>query len=127
MPRSNHDGDGESAQDVARRLRGFRRQVKLTQEQLARAALVSPKFVSEIENGHVNVSVGVLQRVVEHGLKIPLALFFASDPADDVMADVSILLELVAGQPVAVRRRVIRMVRALLDDDGATDGKRRER
>lgn len=103
--------------DVARRVRLFRIQAGLTQEQLARAAKVTPKFVSQIENGHVNASIGVLRRIVEDGLRIPLAVFFGSDPADDVIGDVSIILEMLAMQPVTIRRRAIRLVRAMLGED----------
>jgi transcriptional regulator with XRE-family HTH domain len=103
--------------DVARRVRSFRTQAGLTQEELARAAKVTPKFVSQIENGHVNASIGVLSRIVEDGLRMPLALFFGSDPADDVTGDVSIILELLATEPATVRRRAIRLVRAMLGDE----------
>jgi len=95
----------------------FRSQAGLTQEELARASQVTSKFISQLENGHVNASIGVLQRVVEEGLVIPLALFFGSDPEDDVIGDASTILALLAGQPVAVRRRVIRLVRALIAED----------
>lgn len=107
----------EGAADIARRVHAFRRQAGLTQEELARAADVTAKFVSQIENGHVNVSVGVLQRVVEDGLGIPLAMFFGADPSDDVMADARTLLALVATQPANVRRCAIRLVRALVEDE----------
>lgn len=89
----------------------------MTQEELARAAKVTPKFVSQLENGHVNASIAVLQRVVEDGLGVPLAMFFGSDPADDVLGEVSTILQLLADQPLDVRRRAIRLVRALIDDD----------
>ena len=103
--------------EVARRVRAFRTQANMTQEQLARAAGVTPKFVSQLENDHVNVSIGVLQRVVEKGLGMPLALFFGSDPADDVMGDVSTVLSILAEQPPAIRRTAIRLVRALVDGE----------
>lgn len=102
--------------EVARRVRAFRTQASMTQEQLARAAGVTPKFVSQLENDHVNVSIAVLHRVVEKGLGMPLALFFATDPADDVMGDVSTVLSLLAGRPPELRRTAIRLVRALVSD-----------
>src|SRR5690348_7686625 len=76
-------GEEAGATEIARRVRLFRKQADLTQEELARAANVTPKFVSQLENGHVNASIGVLRRVVEHGLQIPLAMFFSGDPDED--------------------------------------------
>jgi len=100
----------------------------MTQEELARSAKVTPKFVSQLENGHVNASIAVLQRVVEEGLGIPLAMFFGSDPADDVIGDASTILQLLATQPLDVRRRAIRLVRALLEDEPTrSDGNGRKR
>ena len=102
--------------DVSRRLRQFREHRGLTQEVLARHAKLTPKFVSQIENGHVNPSIAVLQRLVEDGLNIPLALFFASELGDD-RGDLSTLLALVSAQPPDVRRRVLRVMKALLEPD----------
>lgn len=109
--------DGKPALDVARRVRTFRTQAGMTQEQLARAAKVTPKFLSQLENGHVNASIAVLARVVEDGLSMPLATFFGADPDDDVVAEVSTIIALLAGQPEPVRRCAIRLIRALIEGD----------
>lgn len=86
---------------------------KLTQEELARSAKVSAKFVSQLENGHVNVSIGVLQRVVEDGLGLSLSTFFAVDGVSDEAARI---IEMLAGQPAGVRQVAYRLVRALIDE-----------
>lgn len=109
--------DGKPALDVARRVRAFRTQAGMTQDELARAAKVTPKFLSQLENGHVNASIAVLARVVEDGLSMPLATFFGADPDDDVVAEVSTIVALLAGQPEPVRRCAIRLIRALLEND----------
>jgi transcriptional regulator with XRE-family HTH domain len=97
--------------DVGQRLRAHRAAAGLTQEVLARRAHLTGKFVSQIENGHVNPSVDALMRLVEHGLGIPTAAFFAGVDGDDVRDDL-IKLEAL----VAVRRRVLRTIRALCDE-----------
>lgn len=114
--------DGKPALDVARRVRTFRMQAGMTQEQLARAAKVTPKFLSQLENGHVNASIAVLARVVEEGLSMPLANFFGADPDDDVVAEVSTVVSLLANQPESVRRCAIRLIRALVESDARQDG-----
>ena len=99
--------------DIGARLRYFRTTSGITQEALARAAKLTPKFVSQIENGHVTPSIGVLSRLVEDGLRLSLAAFFAGDSDDDVRDDLAKLVALFASQPAAVRRRAFRVLKAL--------------
>ncbi len=105
------------AADFGTRLRHFREARGLTQEALARAANLSAKFVSQIENGHTNPSIDVVARLVERGLELPLSAFFARDLSDDSRADLAQLLALLGGQHVAVRRRALRVLKALCEED----------
>jgi transcriptional regulator with XRE-family HTH domain len=105
--------------DVGARLRYFRTSSGITQEVLARSAKLTPKFVSQIENGHVNPSIGVLWRLVEDGLHLPLAAFFAGDAHDDLRDDLARLVALFASQPSPIRRRALRVLKALcVEHDG---------
>lgn len=125
MGRAVERDEGDNATEIGRRVRLFRTQADMTQEELGRAANVTPKFVSQLENGHVNASIGVLRRVIEQGLQIPLALFFGGDPDEDVVGDAATLLGLLATQPARVRRCAIRVVRALIDcEQGQPEGAR---
>jgi transcriptional regulator with XRE-family HTH domain len=72
----------------------------MTQETLARRAKVTPKFISQIENGRVNPSIGVLERIVVDGLRLTLGMFFLWHP-----------------DAAESRRRVLRVVAVLCDDD----------
>ena len=83
----------------------------MTQEALARAAGVTPKFVSQIENGHVNPSIGVLGRLVG-ALRLTFGVFFTWDPHD---GDVSTVVALMHAQPSEFRKRLIRAVEVLCD------------
>jgi transcriptional regulator with XRE-family HTH domain len=98
-------------------MRHFRTTAGITQDALARAAKLTPKFVSQIENGHVNPSIAALARLVEDGLGIPLAAFFATDSSGDMRDDLAKLVALFATQPRAVRRRALRVMKALCADD----------
>jgi transcriptional regulator with XRE-family HTH domain len=104
---------------VGARLRHFRNTARLTQEDLARSARLTAKFVSQIENGHVNPSIGVITRLVVDGLNMPLAAFFASDSADDVRDDLHRLSALLSGQPAHVRQRALAVIKALVEEDAA--------
>lgn len=84
----------------------------LTQEDVARRAGITPKFLSQIENGHSNPSIAVVERLVEDGLMMTLSEFFSDGvtPRDDV-AKIRVAL---AGQSAAVRRQALAIVKALV-------------
>lgn len=105
-----------SPRDLARRLRRFREAAAITQEVVAKRARISAKFISEIENGHVNPSLDVVARLVEDGLQIPLSAFFSDDKTGDVRGDLAQLEALFGGQPAVVRRRAIRVLKALCEE-----------
>ncbi len=107
--------DGDAHGSVGARLRQFRLSAGITQEALANSAKLTPKFVSQIENGHVNPSIGVLSRLVEDGLRLPLSVFFADgDQSDDnIHDDLAKLSALFAEQPVGVRRLALRVLQVL--------------
>jgi transcriptional regulator with XRE-family HTH domain len=105
-----------SQPDVAGRLRRFREAANITQETVAKRSGVSAKFISEIENEHVNPSFDVVARLVEDGLKIPLSAFFSDDKADELRGDLAQLEALFGGQPTVIRRRAIRVLKALCEE-----------
>jgi transcriptional regulator with XRE-family HTH domain len=102
--------------DVAGRLRRFREAAKITQETVAKRSGVSAKFISEIENEHVNPSFDVVARLVEDGLGIPLSAFFSDDKTDEIRGDLAQLEALFGGQPAVIRRRAIRVLKALCEE-----------
>lgn len=99
--------------DLGQRLRHFRQQAGLTQEALARSAQLTSKFVSQIENGHVNPSIGVLERLVQDGFRITLGVFFMWEPSK---RDISTMLGLLARQPDDHHRRIVRAIEVLCDE-----------
>lgn len=99
--------------DIGQRLRRLRGD--LTQEAVARKARVSAKFISEIENEHTNPSVEILARIVELGLQVPMSAFFAAD-ADDSRDELARIVALFAGQSAAMRKRALRVLKALVDE-----------
>lgn len=88
----------------------------MTQEVLARRAHLTSKFVSQIENGHANPSMDVMARLVEEGLGLPLSAFFAAEDVGDIRDDLARLEALFAGQPPVVRRRALRVLKALCEE-----------
>jgi transcriptional regulator with XRE-family HTH domain len=101
---------------LGRRLRELRMSAGLSQEQLGAAAGLTAKYISLVENGHVNASVGVLHAIAEKALKMPLATVFAFDTsATEAMAEIREVEALLAGQARRVRRRALHVLRALVE------------
>jgi len=96
--------------EIGRRLRTFRTRRGLTQEALARGAKLTAKFVSQIENGRVNPSIAVLARLIEDGLSMSPAVFFAWEAGE---GDLSGALALLEAQPLAARKKIIRAIEQL--------------
>jgi transcriptional regulator with XRE-family HTH domain len=100
--------------DVARRLREFRERASMTQETAAHRAGLTAKYVSQVETGKANPTIGALARLVEHGLGVSLALFFATEAA--ARSEAQQIVALLEGQPAAVRRLAVKIVRVLVED-----------
>ena len=97
---------------VGERLRRLRVGAHLTQAEIARAARLTPKFVSQVENDRANPSIDALARIVENGLGVSLSAFFADD--ENVLRVILLMDE----GPPARCRIVRRVTEALCDDDG---------
>jgi transcriptional regulator with XRE-family HTH domain len=98
--------------EQVRRMRLARR---LTQDALAERAELTPKYVSEIENGHVNPSLKVIHAIAVDGLGVSVAELFAGplalSPARPVVAKLVASLQ---SEPDDVCQVVVRVVDALL-------------
>ncbi|HVV82899.1 MAG TPA: helix-turn-helix transcriptional regulator [Kofleriaceae bacterium] len=97
------------------RLRALRDAANVTQEDLGRRAKLSPKFISAIENGHTNPSIGAVARL-SAALGLPLTAFFSEDPPGEVVDDVMAMAALLASRPAPARRRALKIVRALFEE-----------
>jgi transcriptional regulator with XRE-family HTH domain len=65
-------------QEIGRRLREIRTQMKLSQRQLARQSGVANATISQIEAGKLNPTVGMLKKVLD-GFPISLSEFFGDE------------------------------------------------
>ena len=117
-PNTDHQAatNPRGAIEFGARLRHFREARGLTQEALAHGAKLSAKYVSQVENGHANPSIDVVARLVEQGLALPMSAFFARDLTDDSRADLAQLAALLGGQSLAIRRRALRILKALCEE-----------
>jgi transcriptional regulator with XRE-family HTH domain len=109
--RGEPDPAEAAVQLVASRLAALRRAAGMTQEQLAVAARVSVKYLSEIENARTNVSVGALARIAQ-GLGVSLSGFFG-DGDDQIIGDLAAVAAVVGAQGPEARQQALRVLRAL--------------
>lgn len=99
------------------RIRELRKAAKLSQEQLAAAAGLTAKYVSQVETGQANASIKVLHAVAEEGLDVSLgALFNFTLSRDEARALGDEIARLLAAQPIRERRRALRVLQALTLD-----------
>lgn len=101
--------------NLGSRLRAFRTAAQLTQEELARRSRTTAKYISEIENNHTNPSLDVLTRLVERGLGVTMSAFFGEDTPGEIRDDLERLRALFAAQPAIMRRRALRVLKALCE------------
>ncbi len=78
--------------DLGRALRGLRVETGITQAQLAAAAGVSAKWLSEAENGKPTAEIGKIMDVLEH-LGFGLAVAPRKEPTFDLAAHIESFAE----------------------------------
>jgi len=101
---------------LGKRVRELRASRNLSQEQLADASDITAKYLSQLENGHVNPSVGVMRAVAEDGLRVSLSTFFnfgfSGEDADAVSQEV---VRLLSGAKKKERERALAALRAFCE------------
>jgi transcriptional regulator with XRE-family HTH domain len=102
---------------VAHRIRELREAVGVTQEELGQRSRLTAKYISQIENLHVNPSLTTLARIAD-GLGFTLSAFFASSAGADLRDDLATVASLVGAQPPEARRRAVVVLRALFVELG---------
>lgn len=103
---------------LGRRVRDMRSAASLTQEALGERAGVSAKYVSAIESGVVNVSIGVLRDIAADGFGLSMAAFLAFDIEPDEAGRLEAeIVSLLVGLPVDSRRRALRALDAFFSRD----------
>lgn len=98
---------------LGQRVRQVRLATNLTQEQLADRAGLSTKYISEVESGAVNPSIGVINTLAINGLRISLPglLNFTLDPQQQTAAREEIV-GLIDAQPPDAQQRALLALRA---------------
>ncbi len=103
-----------AARAVGQRVRELREAAGLKQDALSRKAKISPQFLSLLENGHANPSIGVVARL-SSALGLPLSAFFSSEAPEALNDDLSAITALVGAQPPAARKQALRFLRAFFE------------
>lgn len=96
----------------------MREGLELSRETVCERADVSVNHLTNIETGKANPSIDVVIRLVELGLGMSMARFFADEPLprDEIARTVAKIAAFLAGRPVELARRAWRVVRAACDE-----------
>lgn len=92
----------ELSKTIGKRIRGYRRMQRLSQEQLAERCGLHPAYIGQLERGEKNATLESVQSVCR-GLQIPLEqLFFGIGPGGqdgdtDIPGKISALVDGLAG------------------------------
>ena len=60
---------------IGQRIRALRKELSLSQEALALKAEVDRTYITDVENGHRNVSIEILEKIIS-ALNVSIAMFF---------------------------------------------------
>lgn len=104
-----------AARAVGKRVKELREAADMTQEDLGHKAKLSAKFISQVETGQANPSIGVVARL-SAALDLPLSAFFAREAPSILVDDLAAVTALVSSQPPTARKRALRVLRALFDE-----------
>lgn len=104
-----------AARAVGKRVKELREAAGMTQDELGQKAKLSAKFISQVETGQANPSIGVVARL-SAGLGMALPAFFSREAPTELIDDVAAVTALVSAQGPTARKRALRVLRALLDE-----------
>ena len=104
-----------AARAVGKRVKELREAAAMTQDELGQKAKLSAKFISQVETGQANPSIGVVARL-SAGLGMALPAFFSREASTELIDDVAAITALVSAQGPTARKRALRVLRALLDE-----------
>lgn len=99
-------------QRLGARIRALREERRLTQDALADRAFISRAYTSFLERGEKTASLEVLIRITEV-LDVNLSELFL-DVDRETPKDLARLSAAMAGQPLAIQRRIFRVVQEML-------------
>lgn len=88
----------------------------MTQHALAAACELTPKYISDVENGRVNPSLASIHALATRGFQLPVASLLNYEVAPDAAnAAMENLRALLGSQPRDVQRRILHVIQALLE------------
>lgn len=103
-----------AARAVGKRVKELREAAGMTQDELGQKAKLSAKFISQVETGQANPSIGVVARL-SAGLGMALPAFFSREASSELVDDVDAITTLVSAQGPAARKRALRVLQALFE------------
>lgn len=106
----------ELSREIGKRIRNYRTQLKLSQEELAEKCSLHPTYIGQVERGEKNATIESISKIAA-GLNVPLSTLFenleGADTAERSCAGEA--YDLIQALPVNSQDKVLEILRAILE------------
>ena len=104
------------SREIGKRIRNYRTQLKLSQEELAEKSSLHPTYIGQVERGEKNATLESISKIAD-GLNVPLSTLFenlegASKPVKSRAGEA---YDLIQGLPSKSQEKMIAIIKAILE------------
>lgn len=102
--------------EIGQRLRSYRVQQKLSQEELAERCGLHPTYIGQVERGEKNATIESVSKIAA-GLSVPLGTLFENieDYASDIPNYPAIAYSLVQSVPKSAQEKLVTIIKAVIE------------
>lgn len=106
----------ELSLEIGKRIRNYRTQLKLSQEELAEKCSLHPTYIGQVERGEKNATIESISRIAA-GLDIPLSTLFENleGIAATEKSCAGEAYDLIQGLPSKSQEKILEIIKAILE------------
>ena len=106
----------ELSSEIGKRIRNYRTQLKLSQEELAERCTLHPTYIGQVERGEKNATIESISKIAA-GLNVPLSTLFENleGTAASERSCAGEAYDLVQALSIGSQKKVLDILRAILE------------
>lgn len=106
----------ELSREIGKRIRNYRTQLKLSQEELAEKCSLHPTYIRQVERGEKNATIESISRITA-GLDVPLSTLFENleRTAAAKKNCAGEAYDLIQGLPSKSQEKILEIIKAILE------------
>lgn len=106
----------ELSREIGKRIRNYRTQSKLSQEELAERCSLHPTYIGQVERGEKNATIESISKIAA-GLNVPLSTLFENleGTAATGRSCAGEAYDLIQALPLGSQKKVMGILRAILE------------